>query len=284
MTQVEVPSKVDDLRSSLIANGIDESAVAKLNKVELKALYLKEMGGKSPEPFSIRFEESATTSRVETKQDALPQYGSQEWQSYVLSQIKPSEQIDGFPRCFGLRRVAQDLLGPIVSSKPTTLSVIPQMTANDVPTRAVTVLYEITFDWTLDRSIWVDPSNPIINYRTFGAVSDCVEDINTAWGRNPAASADTKAESRALKKALCINILSAEERVSGYDEKLEEGPKNNKITDQLVGFILAKANQLKLDISKVMTSAGIESTNVKDLTLEEGRNLFAHINTYQQNK
>lgn len=288
MSNVEIPNKVDELRIALISAGVDESKVASMGRQELKALYVTEIANKAPAPFGIVYESitgdsnPAQSVEVETKQAALPQYGSPEWQSYVLAQLRPNEQLDGFPRCFGLRRVAQELLGPIVSAKASSVSVIPQSTVNDTPTRAVTINYEITFDWTLDRSIWADPRNPVINYRTFGGVSDCVEEVNSPWGKHPASSAETKAMSRALKQALCINVLSAEEKVSGYEEGPTEGPKTSKITDQLISFITAKANQLKLDVVKVMKENNL-TCSIKDLTLEQGRELFASINKYQQN-
>lgn len=288
-TEKEIPNKVDELRVALIENGVDEGRVAKMNKSELRALYSSTILGEKESPFGIVFESTTgdnnpvNSSEPKTKQDVLPQYGSPEWQSYVLSQIRPNEQIDGFPRCFGLRRVAQELLGPIVSAKATAVSVIPQLTVNDTPTRAVTINYEITFDWTLDRSIWFNPVKPESSFRTFGGVSDCVEEVNSPWGKHPASSAETKAMSRALKQALCINILSAEEKVSGYDDGPEEAPKNNKITDQLISFITAKANQLQIKVEDVMKANGLNCP-IKDLTLEDGRSLFAAINKYQQVK
>lgn len=285
-----IPTTVDKLREGLICMGLDEAVVASMGKTELKARFEKELKKASSEPttentsFGIAFEPTEASPEPTSKAAALPKYGSPEWQTYVMSQFQPNELMDGFPRCFGLRRVAQDLLGPIVSSGPKMVSVVPQMTANEINSRAVTVLYEITFDWNLDTCIWFNPNAPPVpNHKTFGAVSDCVEDINTAWGRNPAASADTKAESRALKKALCINVLSAEERVSGYDEKMEEAPKSSKITDQLIGFCEAKAKQLNLNLAEVIKEFRPAYESIKDFTLEDGRELFKHINSFQQN-
>jgi hypothetical protein len=288
MSNVEIPNKVDELRTALINAGVDEGRVASMGRAELKALYHNEIVKPSATPFGIVYESVTGDANVvesaeaATKQELLPQYGSPEWQSYVLSQLRPNEQLDGFPRCFGLRRVAQELLGPIVSAKASSVSVIPQSTVNDTPTRAVTINYEITFDWTLDRSVWVDPRNPVINYRTFGGVSDCVEEVNSPWGKHPASSAETKAMSRALKQALCINVLSAEEKVSGYEEGPTEGPKTSKITDQLISFITAKANQLQIKVEDVMKAKNMTGP-IKELTLEDGRDLFAAINKYQQN-
>ena len=47
-----------------------------------------------------------------------PAYGSEEWNDYVMSQFHSGELFDGNPTCAGLRRVVEELLGTIVSSRP----------------------------------------------------------------------------------------------------------------------------------------------------------------------
>lgn len=277
---IEIPNKVDELRSALLSKGFDEALVASKSKKDLQALYAENFT--QEEQFGITFEGSEQTDEEPTKvltckADGLPTYGSPEWQSYVLSLMEPNEQMDGFPRCFGLRRVAQLLLGPIVSAKASVVNVIPTEQS-----RAVTISYEVTFDWELTRPVWIDPRHYVPSLRTFGGVADCVEDTNSPWGRNPAATAETKAMSRALKQALSINVLSAEERVSGYEDGPKEGKNDAPITSQLISFIEAKVNTLKLNLSDVMKEGGLKTTVLKDLSLEEGRQLFAFINKYQQ--
>ena len=288
---MDIPKTVDELRTALINWGEDAAKVASSGKKQLQEMYVK-LGNtakqRSEESFDIQYTDVSDYGAdvsPETLGDVVPTYGSKDWQSYVLSQIAPDEQMDGFPRCFGLRRVAQLLLGEIISSKVAQLSVIPQLSANDVPTRAVTVSYEITFDWKMSTPLFVGGDN-VINqdYRTFGGMADCVEDINTPYGKHPAASAETKAESRALKKALCINVLSAEEKVSGYDETVNSSPSNSKITSQLVAFIEAKISALKLDLASVMKEFGTSKDVLKDIPLEEGVKLFSYINGLQNKK
>lgn len=281
-----LPLKVNDLRKELLALGAPEIEVAAATRDKLKEMYTELTADKpvTANNFGIVFEEQEKPITAEAANDTmgkkLPKYGSAEWQSYILSLLEPNEQLDGFPRCFGLRRVAQLVLGPIMSAKAAMVSVIPTSDS-----RAVTISYEITFDWQLDRSVWLNPNNTqLSDYRTFGGVADCVEDTGSAWGKNPAASAESKAMSRALKQALCLNVLSAEEKVSGYDEGPKEASGSSNITSQLVSFIEAKATALSLDIRQIVKDYGFSVTNIKDLTLEEGRKLFAHINTFQQEK
>lgn len=271
-----LPKKIDELRSALLQAGVSEDVVTKSSKRELESLYEQTVKN-----FDITFEAPVAQETVEvsTMAATLPAYGSDDWQDYVLSLLKPSEQLEGHPRCFGLRRIAQMLLGPIVSSKASTVSVIPVGES-----RAVTINYEITIDWKLDRSIFLGGQDTGL-YRVFGGVADCVEDIKTPYGKHPAASAETKAMSRALKQALCLNVLSAEEKVSGYDDKEESTRSNSsKITEMMVKFIEAKVKSLKIDTAKMAADTKIDLTDLTNLTVEQGKVLFNYINDSQQKR
>lgn len=284
---LEIPNKIDELRTGLINMGEKEEVVARMSKTDLKKLFSEKLSSDDEsETFQIRFDDSDQQEFTpETLEGSLPKYGSKEWQTYVLSLLESDEHIDGFPRCVGLRRIAQLLLGPIVSSKPTQVSVVPRVnTDGEASSRAVTVLYEVTFDWMLNRPVVIQANGHSYNdYRVFGGAADCVEEIDSMFGRHPAASAETKAESRALKKALSLNIISAEEKVSGYDDSQEGPTKDSGINKQLVAAIEAKVNALGLSMKDVLREYGKPHDDIADLTLDDGRKLFRLINEkYQQ--
>lgn len=276
--EIEVPSKVDELRSALLEMGEPEARVARLSKAELKSLFISKKQNEFSELKSaLKSGSENNEPELLSMQDAVPKYGTIEWQDYVLSQFRPDELSDGYPRCVGLRRVAQLLLGPIVSAKCAHLSVVPTDSS-----RAVTVSYEVTFDWTLDQPIVVDIyANHTPNLRTFGGVADCIEAPNLVYGRHPAASAETKAASRAFKTALGINVISAEEKVSGYDDTPEVLPSSSKINKPLKQAIEAKLNILKIDLNRVLKEFG-RGSSLDDFSMDDGRKLFEFINTYQQ--
>ena len=70
---------------------------------------------------------------------SMPAYGSKEWHDYIMAKFEPRELIDGNP----IRRVAEDVLGSIVSSRPT--QVWPSTDVNG-PGRA-TVVFEVVINW-----------------------------------------------------------------------------------------------------------------------------------------
>ena len=61
----------------------------------------------------------------ETEQDmTMPAYGSEDWHDYVMSKFHDSEMYNGNPLTVGLRRVAEQLLGDILVSRPTNIIVL----------------------------------------------------------------------------------------------------------------------------------------------------------------
>ena len=87
----------------------------------------------------------------------MPAYGSKEWSDYIMSKFEDGELFDGNPTCAGLRRVAENVLGSIVSSRPS--QVWPSTDTNG-PGRA-TVVFEVVINW-MDSG----------EFRTFAEVSD----------------------------------------------------------------------------------------------------------------
>lgn len=75
------------------------------------------------------------------KEEQRPDVLSPEWNDYVLELFTEKELIDGNPLTTGLRRVAELLIGEIISSKPTDVQVL--QTNN--PVGKTTVTYEVQF-------------------------------------------------------------------------------------------------------------------------------------------
>ena len=195
-----------------------EADVAKMKKAEcLKIVkdYMQQLSDNASD-FSLKYEEEEFVPN--SIQETVPQYGSDEWQEYVVSLLRPDEFFDGSPKMSGLRRVAQMLLGDIVHSGAESVSVVPQEDS-----RAVTVNYKVVFAWKLDFGVnAVDISKAQFDLRTFMGMADCIENRDCMFARHPAATAETKAMARAFKTALCINVVTADEKLSGYTKPREQ--------------------------------------------------------------
>lgn len=173
--------------------------------------------------------------------------GEPEWNDFVMELFQPEELMDGNPMVAGLRRVAEKVLGEIVFSGPTT--VIPPKEDNEIG-RSV-VIYKVQFAdgkvFSDVADVWEQNTDP--NFLVFGV-----------------ATASTRAEARALRKALKIRCVAAEEltnrdtaesakaamRNSQSQDKTGEYKEKELMTDRQDNFIVSKCRQLNVNRDKFM--------------------------------
>lgn len=204
----------------------------------------------------------------------VPEYGSAQWDSYVMSLFTPEELIDGKPRCVGLRRVARLLLGDPIFSGPIHVS---PATDPDGPGRA-TVVYQMQFKWH-DGTI-----------HTFGDVADVWHgNTDDMFAAHPAACASTKAEARVLRKALLINTVSAEEltvkdtaAIVKRSVKVEaptngEMQEDDKMSAAQLNLINNKCRQLNIDVLALA-----EDSNPSEWKKKFASTIITKINSIQQ--
>ena len=130
--------------------------------------------------------------------NTAPEPNSVEWSDWVMSLfdetelVEPDEGGDPMPKVAGLRRVAQLVLGRMVFSGPVT--VFPA-TNVDHPGRA-TVVFKVEFQ---DGTVYTEVGDSYL------------DNTNDKVAIFPVAVASTRAEARALRKALGINRVSFDE-------------------------------------------------------------------------
>lgn len=276
MSTLNFPTTVDELRTALLEAGDDPATVAAMRKGELRDRLVK----LTTEKIDFDLESiQSETSPMETLEGAIGAvYGSPEWHNYVMGCFNPDELMDGYPKVNGLSRVANLVLGDIISSKAVDVLV------THGENRSVTVNYEVQIEWKLNTPIGFGNMNHNSQIRTFGGLSCCTEDLSSVFGRHPAAVAESKALGRALRKALSINIIAAEEMLAGSDESAPKAKPTSPITKPLQDVIKVKANALNLSLEKVIADWLGEKRELSKFTVQEGRDFFEHINTFQQAK
>lgn len=198
------------------------------------------------------------------------------WNDYVLSLFDESELYGGRPLCAGLRRVAELVLGRIVSSRPT--QVFPPI-GNDIG--RATVVWEIIFE---DGSLFSD-------------VADCWEgNTDDTFCAFNMATAATRAEGRALRKALRLKTVAAEEitskntasivrNISQSKNTSTEGEYDDsqRMTDPQANFIDVKCKQLNLNVVEFFKN--VFDVNVKrNVTKGQASVAIQKLNDYQQDK
>lgn len=171
---------------------------------------------------------------------------SPEWSDYVMTLFHDDEimEKDGnrYPTLKGLRRVAIKLFG-----EPAFSGVIDYSAPKDEnsPGRAY-ANYELIFDTFLGRKV----------YR--GAAEAYPGNINGGYHVYPLAIAENRAEARAYRKALLLNVVTAEEignESSHFTSVLSstgEFNEEEKISDSQMTVIKNKCFELKIDESKFL--------------------------------
>lgn len=213
------------------------------------------------------------------EQDMMPAYGSDDWNDYVMSKFKDNEQFDGNPTCAGLRRVVDEVLGTIVSSKP--IQIFPATDPNG-PGRA-TVVFEVVIDW-MDSG----------QYRTFADVADVWHgNTDDLFCAHPVATASTRAEGRALRKALKVKCLAAEELTRKKDiesivrqtipQQPEDGEwkEDDKISPAQINFIDVKCKQLDVSVVDFINCGSQSYDSISDVSKKNASKMLGLLNEYQ---
>jgi len=274
--------KVLELKQDLVDIGLSKEAIDSLSKKELIDLHKQNTSMLDRVNMDEEFEEvkneiyeNESPLQAQLNPEA-PSYVSAEWADYVMSHFQPNELIDGNPVCAGLRRVAELLLGTIVETGPE--QVFPA-TESGKPGRA-TVVYKIIIDWMNTGA-----------YKVFREVADVWHgNTDDLFCAHPVATASTRAEGRALRKALKIRALAAEELAKKDIVSIVQSTTTNAdwnpedtISNQQVTFVNNKCKQLDIDVRKFVNMGSKKYESVSDVTRDTAQKMLRQLNDYQQN-
>ena len=208
----------------------------------------------------------------------MPSMLSADWHEYVISLFNDSELIDGNPLVAGLRRVAEIVLGPIRFSGPT--QVFPVQTAEHHG--RATVVFTVEFE----------------NGMRYSEVADCWEgNTDDMFCAYAVATASTRAEGRALRKALKIKGVAAEEITKKDTAKIvreistaaskssSDGDYDDqaRMSDAQYNFIDVKCRQLSVNGEKLFKLIFSVDNNRK-VSKKIASDIIDKLNEYQRDK
>lgn len=236
---------VNDIRQTLIKDyGLDTELVdntkGKSAIVDLLTKTINKDTGESTMEDNILDTdfEVVQANEAEKEEDIPPTLSDPGWHDYVMEQFVKEELLDGNPTVDGLRRVAQKMLG-MIKSIETKILQIPDPGNERRATAVVTITFEdgSSFDGAGDV-YWGNTDETFRNY--------------------PVSVAETRAEGRALKKALGLRkINAAEEIAKNVDKTLgasDESVDDGLITQLQLQFIdlMCQKSRLDINISKLL--------------------------------
>jgi hypothetical protein len=201
---------------------------------------------------------------------------SPEWNDYVMALFTESEMVDGNPLVHGLRRVSELVIGPIVFSGPTTVFPVQR---EDHHGRA-TVVFAVEFE----------------NGSRYAEVADCWEgNTDDTFCAYAVAIASTRAEARALRKALKIRAVAAEEltkkdtakivRDISKTKTISDGDYNDqsRMSDAQANFIDVKCKQLDINGNKLLKNIFNADIN-KKISKKVASDIIDKLNDFQRDK
>lgn len=215
-------------------------------------------------------EEKTDVSVVEEK--ALPTIHDVEWTDHVLSFLTEDEKIMGNPTTDGLRRIFERVMDCQILEAD---SKVVQTPSPDNEKRA-TVEFALTF-----KPNWVgDGFNE--TRRVSGSADVYWGNCDKVFRNHPVAVAETRAEGRALRRALRLRKVVAAEEIA---ENVEDNPDHSnatKIAINQMNFIDTLGKRLDIDIGKLLENLSIKYENVYDIEHSEAVTLIRKLSYYQQ--
>lgn len=205
-----------------------------------------------------------------------PSMLSPDWHDYAMTLFEESEMVDGHPLVAGLRRVAELVLGTIVFSGPTQVFPVQR---EDHHGRA-TVVFTVRF------------SNGVEYSEVADSWEGNTDDMFCAFA---VAIASTRAEARALRKALKIKGVAAEELTKKDTAKIvrdistqkasSDGDYNDqsRMSDAQSNFIDVKCKQLNINGSKMFKDL-FNVDSHKKVTKKVASDIIDRLNEFQRDK
>jgi len=214
---------------------------------------------------------TATTNIPEN--DNRPSVNSVEWTEYVLGLLTDDEKIKGNPTTDGLRRVFEIALNcDLVESTSET----PQVPSPENEKRA-TVIHRLSY-YLKDESV-----PPESKYRSVSGAADVYwGNCDKAYRNYPVAVAETRAEGRALRRALKLRKVVAAEEVVDEIEDHVDGNSVNKITSNQINFIDVLAKRLNISALKLVDSLALDSTNIYNISYDNAVVIIRKLSEFQQ--
>lgn len=197
------------------------------------------------------------------------------WSDYVLGLLSEDEKIDGNPTVDGLRRIFEIALNCVMLSSNSTVVQSPDP-SNE---KRATVVHSITYAF----------KNPELHSMGLNVVTvDGASDVY--WGNcdkiyrnHPVAVAETRAEGRALRRALKLRkVVAAEELTSSTEDDIDQNSVS-KISANQINFIDTIAKRLNINVVKLLATMSIPVDNIHNIQHEDAVKVIRDLSRYQQN-
>lgn len=196
------------------------------------------------------------------------------WTDYVLGLLSDDEKISGNPTTDGLRRIFEIALDCVIIES--TSNVVQSPDPNNE--KRATVVHNLRF--VLNKPSGYDN---VLNTRSVSGAADVYwGNCDKIYRNHPVAVAETRAEGRALRRALKLRKVVAAEELA---KDIEDHPDHNtvsKITNNQLNFIDVLSKRLDVNVIKMLENLGYDHKNVYNIEHENAIEISKLLSSYQQ--
>lgn len=198
-----------------------------------------------------------------------------EWSDHVLTLLSDDEKIDGNPTTDGLRRIFEIALNCTVISSHSEVTQSPDV-SNE---KRATVVHTITYCPHKGPQNKIDLNDS----RSISGAADVYwGNCDKIYRNHPVAVAETRAEGRALRRALKLRkVVAAEELASSIDDDVS-GDSVGRISTNQISFIDVIAKRLNINVKELISSMSLSVDNIYTLTHDNAVSIIRELSKYQQ--
>lgn len=249
-------AKVDEIRKSLIddfnyTQRQVDAIKGKHELIELHKTCVEKYNKSLALAQDIELSLGESLPKIEGVAEIIPTPGDENWTDWVLDQLDEDEIFNQMPKADGLRRLIEKLIGTIIGQYTDVIT-----SPSSINGSYATVKHKIDIK-TRD--------NEFLHFE--GAADVAYNTLVKPFNNHLVATAETKAEARAFKRALKIKTVTAEEIENTNTDSVTEN--NKDIDDTQIRCIDLIAGRLNIDVEKFLV-ATVNKTDIKTLTWNEG--------------
>jgi len=215
----------------------------------------------------------ATKDNMVEKENVTP--NDPGWTDQVLGLLLDDEKISGNPTTDGLRRIFEIALNCRILCSTSQVVQMPDP-SNE---KRATVCHSITYRLNPHES-----DTEGVNTITVDGSADVYwGNCDKLFRNHPVAVAETRAEGRALRRALKLKKVVAAEEIAQSIEDDVDGVSASKISSNQINFIDVIAKRLNINVINLLNDLDISSDTVYNMSHENAVTVIQKLNYYQQN-
>jgi len=194
------------------------------------------------------------------------------WNDFVLSQLTTEEKVKDNPTVDGLRRVAQQLIGPIINMH----THIVQAPTPENEKRATVTVY-------LKFNVQSPHCKYYGNIEVMGSADSYWGNTDKIYRNHPTAVAETRAEGRALRRILRLRkVIAAEEQADETEMETLGMETVGKITQPQISYLeITCRDKLGINVRNFINKELPMVKNVINISHAEALGLFKVLSSYQ---